>query len=272
VQVTDTLVYEDLIQTDAPINPGNSGGPLLNADGELIGVTVAVRAGAQGIAFAIPVDRAMTKAAELIRNRRDNPLWHGLTTEDIRDENGARMVIKQVDADSPAATIGLKPGDVIHSVGEADVERGLDFECALLGLKAGETVSLTIERESAAQALDLELASRKSAPASTMSDATWDVLGLRLSPVPNSTFQRYRTRYRGGLAVQDVRPGSPADRYGISAGDVLVGMHIWETVSSENVAYILNRNDLAKYEPLKFYVLRGGRTLVGELQLSSHQR
>ena len=69
VQVSDTQAYDDLIQTDASINPGNSGGPLLNIDGEMIGVNVAVRAGAQGIGFAIPIDNALDRCREAAQRR-----------------------------------------------------------------------------------------------------------------------------------------------------------------------------------------------------------
>src|SRR5256714_14501565 len=82
VSLNKEMSYKGLIQTDASINPGNSGGPLLNIHGELIGVNVAIRAGAQGIGFAIPVDNMIRVAADLISNSRRGGPSLGLVTRD----------------------------------------------------------------------------------------------------------------------------------------------------------------------------------------------
>ena len=89
-----------------------------------------------------------------------------------------------------------------------------------------------------------------------------------LTAMDQIEFNRLGTRYRGGLTVLDVRAGSPAAQQGIRRGDVLVGMHVWETVSLENIAYILDRDDLGKLESVVFYIIRGGDTLYGHLRLA----
>jgi serine protease Do len=270
VQISDTQSYEDLIQTDASINPGNSGGPLLNIDGEMIGINVAVRAGAQGIGFTIPVDKAMIVAAKLMSVERVERKWHGAKTGDTPGHpDGA--VVTSVEEDSPAAKCGLKSGDVITSVDSKRVARSEDFERAMLGRPAEQDASVTVRRNN--QPVELKLAltdlpKRGSNPA----DAAWEVLGLKLQPISSQQFQQYQSRYHGGLTVTAVRPDSPAAKQGIRRGDVLVGMHIWETVSLDNVDYVLNRPDFSDIQPIKFYILRGSETLYGHLPVSLERR
>jgi serine protease Do len=262
VQVSDAQRYDDLIQTDASINPGNSGGPLLNADGEMIGINVAVRAGAQGIGFAIPVDIALGVAADLMSTERLANTWHGIVPKALGSTSARQLVVADVAEASPAAKCGLKPGDVITAVGKSPVARALDLERAMLGRKAGEEVEVTVHRNQQAVNVSLVLAS---APKRSRGegDKIWNVLGLRLEAVPTSKFEQFHTQYHGGLLVSAVKSNSPASQQGIRAGDVLVGMHVWETISLENVEYILDRTDIATLDPVKFYILRDDGDVYG---------
>jgi serine protease Do len=268
VQISDAQFYDDLIQVDSAINPGNSGGPLLNIDGELIGINVAVRAGAQGIGFAIPVDKAISVAATLLASASGNRAWHGVVAAPDAPASLSGMKVAAVDKNSPAAESGLLPGDVVTAVGEAEVKRALDFQRAMLDRKAGERVALAVDRNGKAATLTIELA-REPEPLRPVAPPAWEVLGLELRPLAPAEFkQKYQTRYRGGLAVLDVRPNSPAAEQGIRPGDVLVGMHIWETLSLDNVAYILKRPDFSTINPLKFFILRGSETLYGYMSVN----
>jgi serine protease Do len=266
VQVSDVQNYDDLIQTDASINPGNSGGPLMNIDGEMVGIVVAVRAGAQGIGFAIPVDKAMTVAAEMLNPQSLGVAWHGVEAKHLAGKSPG-FVIDRLAESSPAATAGLEPGDTVLSVDGEAVERPLDFERALLGRRAGEEVKVRVDRNGDTKELALTLATLPGGMP-VDSDPVWGLLGLKLKPIPSKQFQQYRSRYRGGLTVLEVRPDGPAAKQGIRRGDVLVGMHVWETISLNDVSYVLNREDFVDLDPLKFYILRDNETLFGHMTVS----
>jgi serine protease Do len=274
VQVSETQSYDHLIQTDASINPGNSGGPLLNIDGEMIGVNVAVRAGAQGIGFAIPIDDALAVAARLLNVQRLRNKWHGMVTQAVDGPDGPLRVAKVEDS-SPAQRLGIQPGDEILRVGELTVNRPIDLERALLDRSTGEAVTVQLRRGSQTFAMDLALADSQLravgvAPSKDNDSArVWDILGLNLSPEPRTTFEHRSTRYRGGMHVDGVRPNSPAAQEGILPGDILVGMHKWETASSQDVQYIVSRPNLGQMGKLKFYVLRGQNTLYGHLDVAA---
>ncbi len=272
VQVSETQAYDDLIQTDASINPGNSGGPLLNIDGEMIGVNVAVRAGAQGIGFAIPVDAAMEVAARMMSIEKLENNWHGLTLR--AGVAGEPLVIRSVAAGSPAQRSGLQPGDTITRVGQVETERKLDIERGLLGLR-GEAAPVEIQRNGERLALELKPARNSRArhiaakPSSrTRNSRAWEVLGLSLKPEPRLTFTRSNSKYQGGLRIVDVRSGSPAAREGIVTGDILVGMHRWQTASLTDVDYIIDRQDIAQLGEIRFYIYRDNETLFTDINVA----
>ncbi len=266
VNVSDTQVYADQIQTSAGINPGNSGGPLMNIDGEMIGINVAVRAGAQNIAFAIPVDKVMEITAKLLSIERLDNHWHGVVAK-ATSEDEPYLVVERVVDDSPAKKGGLQPGDRILAIDSHEIERMLDVERALLGLKRGTEVEVAVERGNQSMTLSIVMAPLPKRRMS-INDRAWKVLGVRLNPVPSEQFQN--DRYRGGLTVTQVRSGSPAARQHIRRGDILVGLHVYETTSLKDVSYVLNWPDLSANETLKFYILRGEKTFYGHLSVASH--
>ncbi len=268
VEVTDTQQYHDLIQTDASINPGNSGGPLLNADGEMIGINVAVRVGAQGIGFAIPVDKAMSVAATLLSSERLAGVWCGLEGKTERRGDVPEYVVQRVAQGSPADRAGVKTGDVVAQIGSTSVERQLDVERALLGKTAGVDLPIVVRRNSDRHQLQVALAAASPRQrTSSIDDDAWQVLGIRVNPVPVDHIKAVDSRYNGGLRVTAVRHDGLAAKNGIRTNDIIVGLHIWETISLDNLDYVLNRADLSNEATIRFYFVRDAETRVGELPL-----
>ncbi len=271
VEVTDSQKYYHLIQTDASINPGNSGGPLLNIDGDMIGINVAVRVGAQGIGFAIPVDQAMQVAAQLMQIERTMGTWHGVTGNTIVRSGKRAFLVSSVQDNSPAKAAGIQSGDVIERIGSFRIQRALDLERALLGYEAGSEVKLVLFRNQSHADCQLKLANasrthtaQRQSP--NVAAQIWDVLGVRLTPMSSQAVRRrVNVQYNGGLQVTSVRRGGPAERNGIIAGDILVGIHNWETISLDNVDYILNQAELDDPSSVRFTCVRGSEVRIGEI-------
>jgi serine protease Do len=153
-------VLRDLIQTNASINPGNSGGPLLNVNGELIGINVALREGAQGIAFALSAGEVQQVLSRHLSAPRVAGVSHGLScTEQTQaaDGPGRQKVILEA-ADGAAAKAGLRRGDEVLRVADRPVSNRLDVERAVWDGKAGEKVAVTVLRDGQEVAVALTLA------------------------------------------------------------------------------------------------------------------
>jgi serine protease Do len=295
VEVNEKQGYKNLIQTDASINPGNSGGPLVNLDGEVVGINVAIRAGAQRIGFAIPIDDARIRVAKLLDIQKLSNTWHGLVAKDIKTTNdNMQLQVQSTLPNSPALEAGLKSGDIVVKVANQTVRDQADWERALLGRNAGDRVELEVLREghstpltlalasnsrgvastqrnvSAAKPLVIARANNADAPANEMTpdeERVWQVLGVRLGAAPSEKIQAVAPRFNGGLRVLEVRPNSPAQQEQIYRGDILCGLHIWQTENINNVMYVLNHSDLNTFGPIKFYVIRDSKTLYGHLKM-----
>lgn len=272
VPVNETQDYIDLIQISAGINPGNSGGPLLNIDGALIGVNVAVRVGAQQIAFAIPVDQVVEIVTDMIEQHNDGRLSSGMRTNGgPRDGDG--VTVSNVSASSPAARGGLKPGDRVVRVGSQNVDDRLDLALAMLGTQPGQPLKFAVDRGGRKFEVAMQTAAARSRAATSLPERAWSVIGIQAKQVNGSTMRRLNSRmgtsYTGGLHITAVRPGSAADQQGISPGDVLLGIHGWQTTTMNDLAGILDHPDMQQGPRAKFYLIRREQTLFGHMQLAS---
>ncbi len=278
VPVNETQSYEDLIQISAGINPGNSGGPLLNIDGDMIGMNVAVRVGAQQIAFAIPVNQVIDTVVAMIEEHNEERLVTGLRTDD-RQRGG--VTVAKVSSSSAAAAEGLQTGDRVVRVGSQSVHDRLEFALAMLDVSPGESLELEVDRDGQRVELAMRTADRRRhaaarAPSAeehaTPSDPAWDVLGVRARSLDATAMKRIngrmRTRYKGGLQITAVRPGSAAANQGVEPGDVLLGIHGWQTVTLKDLAGILEHPDVKRGPRARFYIVRQDEMLYGHFRLA----
>jgi serine protease Do len=211
----DDLVFNDFIQTDASINPGNSGGPLLNIDGEIIGINSAIIATAQNIGFAIPVDKVSRIVRELTQFGKVRAAWVGIDSQTLSLDLARRLgwdrtfgaLVSNVEEGSPAAQAGLQRGDIITMVGATQVEDADDLRSRIRGFTARTPIIFKVFR--AGQVLDLSILPVEF-PARLVDATVWERLGLRLKGNPK------------GMMITAVRPGSHAARIGLEPGDLVL--------------------------------------------------
>ena len=249
LQPAPNLKYDGLIQTDAPINPGNSGGPLLNIRGELIGINTAIRAGAQGLGFAIPVDKVREIMIGLLTVRRAGHAWLGL---EFRADTAARAVVKSVERDSPALKAGLKPGDVVETLDGRPVTDCLELETLILDRKVGDTVRLGVRRGTALAENKVVLAE---APKPDGVNLARGQFGLHLQELKEELATTMRLAVDRGLLVAGVDEGGPAAGAGIRTGDVVVQLDRYRVDDLDALGRLLDQ--VNKGDRILCYVVRG---------------
>lgn len=228
-------LFTDFLQTDASINPGNSGGPLVNLDGQVIGINTAIIQGASGIGFAIPADRAQRVVDDLLRFGELQPLWVGMRLVTIDPELAARegypvahgVLVDRVDDGSPAARAGIVAGDILTAVDGRAVDSREDLSTAYYSVPPATPLLLELLRGK--EKLKFAVA------------AIRPPVGMGLRLLERSVGLRVELE-RGRLVVVGVARGSAAFERGLEPGDVVLGA---------------NGNEVADPEALGREVLRG---------------
>ncbi|MFQ5491227.1 MAG: trypsin-like peptidase domain-containing protein [Phycisphaerae bacterium] len=216
IEFSPDTAYEDLIQTDASINPGSSGGPLLNVLGELIGVNTAIRADAQNIGFAIPVDRLRA----LLPDMFDYAIAEGRHFQlGMRVEGSAEPRVVEVIGDSPAAKAGVHIGDQLLQVNGQPVRRDVDFYISMLGRSVGDRVALRLDRQGKARDVQLTLSELPKPDGAALAVEKFGMVVEALSP---RVARLFGVKPGAGVLIVGVDSRSPADRAGCRPGDLLV--------------------------------------------------
>jgi len=233
--------YEDFIQTDAAINPGNSGGPLLNIDGEVIGINTAIfseTGGSLGIGFAIPIDMVMSIKDQLVKNGKVSRGYLGVylqeITRDLADSFGTKegegALVSDVTKESPAEKAGLKHGDVITMLNDKNVKSVREFRNEIASSPPNTKFKLTVQRDGAAKEFTVASAGMPdeveggplSFPGKAEKNATFGMILKNLTP---ELARKFDLDMEKGVVVVDVEESSAAAEAGIQPGYVITGVN-----------------------------------------------
>jgi serine protease Do len=224
--------YDDLIQTDAAINPGNSGGPLVNLDGEVVGINTAIittTGGYQGLGFAIPINKANRILSKLIRGEKILYGWLGVSIQDLNDDLRSYFGIKEKEGvivvkvykDSPAEKGSLKEGDLILSYDEKSVKATRDLVRLVSFSEVGTKVPIKIIREGKEKVVKVKIG-KVPAEAEELEVAKEVAFrGMEVEDLTDAYRQRFRIEEEKGVVITYIEDGSASDKSGIMIGDVI---------------------------------------------------
>ena len=244
--------YTDLIQTDAAINPGNSGGPLVNLNGQVIGINVAIfstSGGYQGIGFAIPSNVAQRIVSHLVEGKKVEYGWIGVSVQDVSDRLAQYfglptvegVLVNKVLPGGPADQGGLKDGDVILSIDGKLIKNTISLIKLIGGMQADKALKLQVWRDKKTQELTIKTAQRPTFDASGKIIApsapkkkeeeeeiktdkiTWR--GMTIKEIPAAAKASKMLAGVSGVIIVEVDKGSPAEEAGLRKGEIITSIN-----------------------------------------------
>jgi serine protease Do len=259
-----TGTYEDFIQTDASINPGNSGGPLVNIDGEVIGVNAMIIQPGQGIGFAIPINLAKNIMSDLIKHREVVRPWMGIGLQDLtsdlmehfnlKEKEGA--LISQIYEGSPSEKADLKVGDIIVDIDGKKIKNSQDVVREVLKKQVGQKIEIEVLREGKPIKVPVTTAKMPSEPkeqkAGQREMKEW--FGFQVRPITPEIAKQLGLTKAEGVVITGVEVGSVAQEAGLREGDVILEVNRQKIRNEDDY-----RKAMGKAKPDKGVLLLVGR-------------
>ncbi|WP_035277282.1 Do family serine endopeptidase [Desulforegula conservatrix] len=217
---TDNQTYHNFMQIDASINPGNSGGPLLNINGQLIGINTAIYASGQGIGFAIPINQAKRIINDLVKYGEVVPPWTGISVRPI-DKRLANylgsgksgVAVGFVEKGSPAASAGIASGDIIFAVGGKSVQNPSEFQSLIMEYAPGDEIKLSMLKANEKTEIEIKSAVY---PSGKAPELTYGLLGIEIKTAAMVSGQTIP-----GVVITKINPQSFLAGIGVRQGDLI---------------------------------------------------
>jgi serine protease Do len=236
--------YDDYIQTDASINPGNSGGPLLNMQGEVVGINTAIIASGQGIGFAIPIDMATNIVAQLKKEGAVTRGWLGVSIQDLDNdlanyygvEKDQGVLVTNVVSGDPADKAGIHPNDIITAVAGTKVTSSRELTAKAASLAVDDKVDVSLLRDGKEITVSLQVGRRPLdlAQNGSTDSETESGYGIQVTDLTPELARRLKVEAERGAVVTGVEPGSKADQAGLEEGDVIVEVNRHQVESARD--------------------------------------
>lgn len=270
LHITD---FGDLIQTDAAINPGNSGGPLIDLEGNVVGVNTAIvstSGGYMGIGFAIPSNMAKHVMTQIIKTGAVTRGFLGIAPQDLDRElatsfkldRAEGVLIADVVAGSPAEESGLQRGDIILSVNGLEVKSSVEISKTIGLMAPGAKVDLVVYRKGKTVDISVVIGTH---PKNRQSGAYDEMLGLEVEPLsPELAEQFSHYNEKKGVVITSVEPYSPAGAAGLRPGDLILAVDrkevasvgdyyeaVKEAIQDKRVLLLVKQGKVMRFIPLR---------------------
>jgi serine protease Do len=275
--------HDNFLQTDAAINPGNSGGPLVNLDGEVVGINTAISTqsgGYQGVGFAIPANLAKWVSEQLVARGKVRRAYLGIViqpvTQQLAEQFGVKVhqgaLVTEVPHGTPADKAGVKPGDVIVELGGKKIAGPQELQAVAEEAKIGAAIPLVVVRDKKPTTLQVEPAEApadyglarghlrgRTAPSESESVES---LGIQVQNLTPELAKELSIKADHGVAIRQVQPGSLAQQAGLAAGMVITEANRKPVRSVEDLRKALQSQSLEKGILLLLETSQGSRFVV----------